>query len=133
MTTSDIRARILAVLVGVALFLFVAFVPPLWFEDSELLLFLFYIATYSLAGFVMGFIWPNNGWRLGLYLFAIWPPMLLFAAFLSGEQPWHVKAELMSLLGYLLILVGACVGAWLGAYIARRASTKTSTAGEGFS
>ena len=75
MTTSDIRARILAVLVGVALFLFVAFVPPLWFEDSELLLFLSYISTYSIAGFVMGFIWPNSGWRLGLYLFAILPPM----------------------------------------------------------
>ena len=131
MNTSDIRARIFAVVVGVGLLLLGAVVPPRWFGDSSLWLFSFDVSIYGVAGLVLGFIWPNSGWRLGFYLVAIWPPMLLFATFLAWEQPLTVRAILMSLLGYLLILVGACVGAWLGAFIARRASTKTSTVGEG--
>ena len=129
MNTSDIRARIVAVLVGVGLFLFVAFVPSLWFGDSSLLLFMFDIATYGVAGIVFGFIWPSSRWRLGLYLFAVWPPVLAFATFLAWEQPVTVRATLLNLLGYLLVLVGACVGGGLGALIARRASHKTSAVG----
>src|ERR1700694_4297345 len=114
MSTSDLRARILAVIVGVALLFFVAFVPTLWWsESSSLILFSFDIATYGVAGIVFGFIWPNSGWRLGLYLFAVWPPLLLFPVLLSGGKgiPFHWRAELLDLLGYFLILVGACVGA----------------------
>jgi hypothetical protein len=130
--TSDIRARIIAVIMGVALLFFVAFVPTLWSESSSLILFFFDIVTYGVAGIVFGFIWPSSSWRLGLYLFAVWPPLLLFPVLLSGGKgiPFHWRAELLNLLRYFLILVGACVGAWLGAFIARRASNKTSTVGK---
>ncbi len=92
-------------------------------------LFLFDFTLYSVAGLVIGFVWPNNSWRLGFYLSAVWPPVLLVGAFLAWEQPATVRATLMNLLGYLLIIVGACVGAGLGTLIARRASNKTSAVG----
>lgn len=129
MNTSDIRARILAVLVGVALLVFGATVPDRWFGDALLWLFLFDITLYSIAGLVLGFVWPDSGWRLGLYLSAVWPPVLLVGAFLAWEQPATVKPTLINLLGYLLILVGACVGAEIGTLIARRARNKTSAVG----
>jgi len=131
MNTSDIRARILAVAVGVGLLFFEAFVPSLWFGNSSLLLFLFDIAVYSVAGVVLGIVWPNSGWRLGFYLFAAWPPLLVSSVLLSGGKgiPIDWRGELLNLLGYFLILVGACVGAWLGTFIARRASNKTSAIG----
>ena len=126
MNTSDIRARILAVLVGVALLVLGATLPGRWFGDALLWFFLFDFTVYGVAGLVLGFVWPNSGWRLGLYLFAVWPAVLLFGLFLAWEQPANVRATLMNLLGYLLILVGACAGAGLGALIARRSSNKTS-------
>ena len=112
---------------GVVLLFFVAFVPTFWSETSSVILFSLDIATYGVAGIVFGFIWPSSSWRLGLYLFAVWPPLLLFPVLLSGGKgiPFHWRAELLNLLGYFLILVGACVGAWLGAFIARRSSNKT--------
>jgi len=126
MNTSDIRARVLAVLVGLALLILGATVPDRWFGDALLWLFLFDFTVYGVAGFVLGFVWPNSGWRLGFYLSAVWPPILLIGAFLAWEQPSTVRATLMNLLGYLLILVGACVGAGFGTLIARRASNKTT-------
>ena len=41
MKATDIRARILAVIVGIALLLFVAFVSDLWSKTSSLILFTF--------------------------------------------------------------------------------------------
>ena len=122
MKAPDIRARILAVIVGIALFLFVAFMSDLWSQTSSLLLFTFFVATYGVVGFVLGLIWPSSGWRLGLYLFAVWLPVLFFAVFLSAGKgiPFYWRAELLDLLGYFLILVAACVGGWLGSILARR-------------
>lgn len=131
MNTSDIRARILAVLVGIVLFVLGATVPDRWFGGALLWLFLFDLTVYAVAGLVLGFVWPNSGWRLGFYLSAVWPPVLLAGAFLGWEQSATVRATLMNLLGYLLILVGACVGTGLGAFIGRRASNTTSAVGAG--
>src|SRR5712692_1319144 len=47
MKATDIRARILAVIVGIALLLFVAFLSDLWSKTSSLILFTFFVATYS--------------------------------------------------------------------------------------
>jgi hypothetical protein len=121
MNRSDIRARIAAVLVGVALLVFGASVPGLWFGDNVLLLFLSDITIYSIAGWILGFVWPNGGWHLGLYLAAVWPPVLLFGAFLAWEQPTIKRATWINIVGYLLIVFGACTGSALGALIARKA------------
>lgn len=129
MNTSDIRARICAVIVGIALLVFGATVPSRWFGDNLLLLFASDIASYGIAGLVLGLIWPNGGWRLGLYLSAVWAPVLLFGAFLAWEQPTTDRATLMNLMGYLLIGLVACGGAALGALIAPRQRDRPSPIG----
>jgi hypothetical protein len=112
--------------VGVALFFIEAALPSSWFEHSSVFLFSCDIAVYALAGLILGFIWPNVGWGLGLCLFAVWPPVLLFAVFLAGEVPWNVRAELGSLFGYCLILIAACIGGWVGSVIGRHVKNNTS-------
>ncbi|MGI9067728.1 MAG: hypothetical protein ACR2HX_15185 [Pyrinomonadaceae bacterium] len=126
LSTSEIRARALAVLVGVALFFFEAAVPALLLGDSSPLLVPIDVAVYGVSGVVFGFVWPDGGWRLGLYLFAIWPPMLLFMLFLSIEQPSDWKREARNLFGYLLILIAACIGAQIGTLIRRRRMVESS-------
>jgi len=84
------------------------------------------ITAYGISGVGLGFFWPNIGWRLGLYLFAIWPPVLLFSVFLAGEVPWNIRAELRSLFGYCLILIAACIGGWVGSVIGRQVKNNTS-------
>lgn len=127
MNTSDIRARILAVISGVILLFFVAFVPELRPGTSSLILSSFYIVTYSVAGILLGLIWPNSGWRLGGYLFAIWP-LFLTVNFLFSDSPKviHWKEELTSVFLYLLILPGAVFGAWAGSLIRRSVSGNKS-------
>jgi hypothetical protein len=121
MRVPNIRARVLAVIAGIALFFFVAFVSELWSKTSSLILFTFFVATYGLVGFVFGFVWPSSGWRLGLYLFSIWPPVLaLETVFAWGQPITDVKGTLLDLVGYLLILIGSCVGGWIGAVIGQR-------------
>src|SRR5882724_1810510 len=125
MNTSEIRSRIVAVLVGIALLVLVAILSGRWVGNALSFLFLFDLGVYGVAGFVLGFVWPKSGWRLGLYLSAGWLPMLLTGLFLTWEQPVTGRATLTSLLGYLPILIGACVGSGLGSLI-QRASNKPS-------
>jgi hypothetical protein len=129
MKTIDIRARILAAIAGVALLFFVAFVAELRPGTPLLILFIFFIGTYSIAGILLGFIWPDSGWRLGGYLFAIWPLFLLVAFLFSDPPPViHWKQELTGLFAYLVILPGAAFGAWAGSRIRRYVSGDKSVA-----
>jgi hypothetical protein len=57
---------------------------------------------------------------MGIFVFLIWPPMLVVMYFFSDYLPVDdVRGELIDLLGYLSILPVSCVGAWLGAIIRR--------------
>jgi hypothetical protein len=125
MNTSEIRSRTVAVLVGIALLVLVAILSGRWIGNALTYLFLFDLGVYGVAGFVLGFVWPKSGWRLGLYLSACWLPMLLAGLFLAWEQPVTGRMTLTSLLGYLPILIGACVGSGLGSRV-RRATSKPS-------
>jgi hypothetical protein len=127
MKATDIRGRICAVVAGIGLLLFVAFLSDSWSNASSFLLFTFFVATYSVGGVILGFIWPNSGWRLGLYLFSIWP-LFLVASVLFSDPPAVVNwgGQLLALLGYLLILPGAVIGAWLGSRIRGRISLLTA-------
>jgi hypothetical protein len=123
MTTKELRARTLAVFVGVVLFFILPITIGNWLGDDTSLMLPIIIAAYIVCGVVLGIVWHNDGWRLGIYLFAIWPPALLFAIFLAGEMPWTFSSvwhDLRDLLGYMLILVGACLGAGVGSIIRRR-------------
>jgi hypothetical protein len=80
------------------------------------------ILAHGIIGLIFGFKWPEGGWRLGLYLSASWPPILLFALFLGGENITWVFRELLELLKIFLMFVAACLGAGLGAFTRRRSS-----------
>ena len=97
--TGAIRARIVAVLLGMSLLLLGATVPSRLFGGSLLSLFLFDIVTYTVTAVVLGFLWPSSGWRLGLYLVAVWPPLFLIGLFLSWEEPAKLSMSLTNLLG----------------------------------
>lgn len=127
MTVSDILARVLAVIAGMVLFFFVGVLVQLGHLTSLLIVFMLQIASYSVVGIALGFGWPNIGWRLGLYLFSILP-LIILASVLFSDPPSvvHWREELFVLLGYLMILPGACLGAWIGSILRRRFSRDAS-------
>ena len=113
--------RVIAVTTGIALLFFVAFLPLQSFANAVSLWFAADIVIYVIAGVVLGFIWPNSGWRLGPYLFAIWPVFIILNVLISDRPPViHWKEELLGLFGLLMILPGACLGAWVGSMLRRR-------------
>lgn len=131
MNTSGIRARIVAVLLGIILFFALPFVSDSLLGENTWRYLVLAIASYGVSGVVLGFIWPNISWRLGLWLFAIWPPMLLLMFFFSDPPPVvHWKQEILGFLGVLLILPGASTGAWLGSLIGRRVRNQRSGVSE---
>lgn len=92
-----------------------------------LIFFACYIASYSFAGLLLGLVWPNSGWRLGLYLMAVWPPIIVAWFVLTDPPPvinWReeILYTILYLLGILLNLGGAMGGAWAGSLIRRRIS-----------
>ena len=112
---------------GVVLLLTLAFLTESQPPMSLVILFTLDIGTNTGAGVLLGFIWPNSGWRLGLYLFSIWPLFLLASVLFSDPPPViHWREELLALLGYLMILPGACLGAWIGSTLRRRFSSDAS-------
>jgi hypothetical protein len=122
----ELLSRAVSVLLGVTLFFILPITVGNRLGDDTPLLLPIIIAAYTVCGVVLGFVWHDDGWRLGIYLFAIWPPALLFAIFLAGELPWtfsSVWRDLKNLLGYLLILVAAGLGSGLGSFIRRRLLT----------
>lgn len=130
MKPTDIRARILAVIVGIALWFLLAFALEDRLTNHTLLIgflifFAFYIASYSFAGLLFGLAWPNSGWRLGLYLMAVWPPIVVAWFVLTDPPPvinWReeIRYAILYQFGILLNLAGAMAGAWAGSLIRRR-------------
>lgn len=126
-----VRARATAILAGVAL-PFVVFLPlnfVLGFESP--LLWPMTVMAYALAGAALGFFWPRQRWRLGVWLFAVWPPLLVLAALFSdgpllGPAGW--KGLLQDLAAYSLMLVASCLGAEAGAVIGRRQGRQPAAA-----
>jgi hypothetical protein len=113
----QIMARTFAVFVGIVLLLFAVWMSVQLEREYSAFYLPLILAAYGITGIVFGLLSPDDGWRLGLYLFAAWPPVLLFGLFLAGEQPWHPWADLRSLIDYVSILVVACIGGWAGAFI----------------
>ncbi|SRR6266403_324334 len=115
-----IEARIIAVGVGGG----VAFIvgPLLSIAvRSEWLLNCSLALVYAPIAAVVAFRWPQLSWRTGLWFFVFLPPTILVSFFFTGaEVPINWRAELTSLSGYALGLVGACFGGWVGAAIGMR-------------
>lgn len=117
---SNHRAKAVAVLLGIALFFTLPLVVGFILGDDTPLFLPLLITSYGVSGLILGFTWPDMSWRLGLWLYLIWPAMLLFMFFLSAEQPSDWKRESRDLFGFFLILIAACLGARLGAFIRQR-------------
>jgi uncharacterized membrane protein YfcA len=113
------------VLAGVALFFTLPFAISALFGDNTRWYLTLLVAPYAIAGVVLGIVWPQMSWQIGIWLFAVWPPALSFDFFLTAEVPSDRKKDLQNLAGYLLILVAACVGGWLGSLTARRLRTSS--------
>ena len=128
---NSIRRKALAVFVGTALFFILPITIGSLLGDNTPLYLPLLVAPYGMSGAFLGFLWPDVGWRLGLWLSAIWPPMLLFMLFLGGDalMKEHVdlKGTVRDLLGYLMIMIAACLGAEVGAIIRRRRRADSST------
>lgn len=78
-------------------------------------------AADSVLAVVVAFIWPQLGWRTGLWFFVWLPPAALGSVFLSwGHVPFNWRGEMNAVLWYALALIGACLGGWIGAMMRRR-------------
>lgn len=107
---------VVAVGVGAVVALTVPIIAGLFFGES-LIPFYCVVVSQGICGFILGFFWPHLSWRTGVWMFAIWPPILLFAVILAG--PPSGKEDLYEALTYLWILFSGCVGGWCGALITR--------------
>lgn len=115
MQRRDVIARVVAFVAGIVGFVIAGLVIEAVQTKSLLVPFAIDIATYAVVGALLGFIWPESSWRLGLYLFAIWLPIIIINFFFSDPPAEiHWKQELLAWMGLLLILPGACIGAFAG-------------------
>lgn len=109
-----LRGKIVAVLLGITLFFALPFISSYIFGPYSSWYLALAIALQAVSGAALGFVWPHLSWRLGLWLFAIWPPMLLVMLFLGADAVTDWRREAFSLLAVLLILLAGCLGGWLG-------------------
>jgi hypothetical protein len=116
--------RITALLIGVVLPLAVLFpLQALMGTDSRWLMPVF-VAGYGLAGGIMGFLYPERGWRSGFWLIAF--SLILFVGsgvFVGSAPPWDWRKEVKNLTEDALIFGAAFVGAALVAFVRRHLMT----------
>ncbi len=116
--------RIIAVFLSFGLFSIVTIVGGFFLGSYSLYPFLFLALSHAIAAGVLGYIWPHIGWRIGLWMFLVWPLFLLVGFLLtadyltSGHANW--KDIFVVLLFCFSILPVGCIGGWLGAAIKGR-------------
>jgi ABC-type enterochelin transport system permease subunit len=126
----DVIARVVAFACGILGFFIAGLVIASLQTNSLAVPIAVDIATYTVLGALLGFIWPASGWRLGLYLFAIWLPIIIINFFFSDRPAQiHWRQELFVGLGFLMILPGACIGAFAGSTL-RSVLIRTRTSDE---
>jgi hypothetical protein len=109
-----------SIFVGIGLFFILPLaLEPVLTQPTRVFLPVF-MACYFVAALGLALQWPQVSWRVGLWLFLLWPAFLLFAVFLSADRPWNWKGDLLSLAAYGSMLVAACFGGWLGAFVSKR-------------
>jgi hypothetical protein len=81
------------------------------------------IASYGISGAILGFLWPERGWRLGLWLAMFWVLLLLIAAVFSDPVPWNPRLVIKDLMEHGLIVIAGPVGAAIGAILKRHQRT----------
>jgi len=118
-------SKLVVVVVGIGVGFSIPIIAGFFFGET-LIPFYCVVIAQGISGIILSFVWPQMSWRVGLWLFAIWPLILLFAILLAGLP--RQKQDLFEALTYVWILVAGCIGGWLGAFIARRLKhTKSQT------
>lgn len=124
-----IEARIISFGIGGGILFTIAPLLAIFLGEGALF-YAFLALGYAVIAGVVAYIWPQLGWRTGLWFFVSFPFVVL-AAFLFSDPParpnW--RAELTVLLAYAGSgLAGACFGGWLGAMISKRRAKKLDAA-----
>ncbi len=117
-----LRPRLCAVLVGIALALTVPFIvgAAIGYESRWYLVIV--AIPYGVAGIILGLVWRDVGWRIGIWLFLVWPPALLLGYILVLEVPSDWRKDLLNFMEYWLILIAACLGGWIGSKLRETSS-----------
>lgn len=95
------------------------------FYGIQMILSLFFFATFLLLGALFGFVWDKGGWKLGFSLGGLvavfWFLLFLWNIFSSG----FTFAKVVSVITLTLpILAGGCLGAYFGASYKQKRHTK---------
>ena len=120
--------RVRVFLVGVALVLVLILpIQGLLGTDSRLLTPIF-VASYGIVGGVLGFLFPEKGWRSGFWLVVFFLLLLLGSGLLVGSPiPWDWQKEIRNLIENAMIISAAFMGAAIGSLIRRRLGANSST------
>jgi hypothetical protein len=92
------------------------------FGDSWLI-YLFLAFAYVIAAAAVALIWPQLGWRTGLWFFAFFPPFVLFTFLFTLDVVPISWRDLTGILAYSPSFLGACLGGWIGSTLRRRRQT----------
>jgi hypothetical protein len=88
-----------------------------------------YVLVYAAGGVFVGFIWPQGGWRLGLWLVGFFfITMILSIPFSDRSRSVDLKGALTTIGSDLLIVLAACGGAETGSLLKRRYLAKRRNA-----
>lgn len=109
--------RLSAFFAGIALAFAVPITLTLLLGEESWLFVPLMVVSYGIVGSVLGYRWPEGGWRLGLWLFAFWLLLIPLSFIFSDPIPLNFWRELQNLIWHALIGIAACFGAGLGALL----------------
>src|SRR5437588_11728000 len=116
--------RLIVFSTGVALVFIVASVQALL---PERLLIVVPAASYSIIGAVLGFLYPERGWRTGFWLVLFFLILLpLNALFVESPPPCVWQREAKGLLEDAVIVSLAFIGAATGSFVRQRMTRRTA-------
>jgi peptidoglycan/LPS O-acetylase OafA/YrhL len=113
--------RLIVFVVGVVLSLTVILLFEFLSGSDSPLMLPSLIASYFIAGGILGFVFPEKGWRSGSWLAFFFVILIIGGAlFTAGQIPWKWSIELKGILEDAAIVAAAFFGAALGALGKRR-------------
>lgn len=113
--------RVTAFLTGVGLLLVVLSLFEFLLGTGSPLMLPVLVGSYASVGAILGYYFPEKGWRSGFWLIAFFLLLLVGnSLFVGSEIPWDWRKEIKNLIGDVAIVAAAFVGAALGSFLNRR-------------
>lgn len=126
METSSQRATAIAILGGLVLALVMLFVVELLQRHDYQLRLPIVVMSYGIVAAILGFSFPEKGWRLGMWLVLFWLLLVLGSTVFSPSIPVNLRRDLANMIDHIMIVIAACGGAAIGSLIARRFGSRAS-------